>query len=52
MDRRERRQAEAAADFLEARRVAVLLDEVVQVIQNLALAFREGEHGILRGTTG
>ena len=39
--RGERRQVEATADFLQARRVAVLLDEVVQVIQDLALAFGE-----------
>ena len=38
VDRRERRQAEPPADFLEARRVAVLLDEILKVIENLALA--------------
>ena len=41
---RQRRQVEAPADLLQARRVAVLLDEVVQVIQNLALAFGEWDH--------
>ena len=38
VDRRERRQAEAPADLLEARRVAVLLDELLQVVEDLALA--------------
>src|SRR5262245_35818712 len=32
------------ADFLETRRVAVLLDEFVEVIENLALPFGEREH--------
>ena len=36
--RRQRREAEAAADFLEARRVSVLLNEVLQVVENFALA--------------
>jgi hypothetical protein len=34
----ERREAEAAADFLETWRVPVLLNEVLQVVENLALA--------------
>jgi hypothetical protein len=42
--RRKRREAEAAADFFQARRVPVLLDEVVQEVQNLALAFGEWQH--------
>ncbi len=46
--RRERRQAEPAADFLETRRVAVLLNELLQVVENLALAFGEGLHVTLR----
>ncbi len=44
VDRRERGKPEAPADFFEARRIAVLLDEVVQVVENLALAFRERLH--------
>src|SRR5260221_6802287 len=35
----ERRETEAAADFFEAGRVPVLGDELVQVVENLALAF-------------
>ena len=42
--RGQRREAEAPADFLEARRVAVLLDELVQVIEDLALPFGERKH--------
>ena len=42
--RGERRQAEAPADFLEARRVAVLLNELLQVVENLALAFGQWLH--------
>ena len=45
VDGRERRQAEAAAHFLETRRVAVLLDEFLQVVQNLALTLGEWLHG-------
>ena len=45
VDRRERRQVEALADFFEARRVAVLLDELLEIVQNLALTFRERLHG-------
>ena len=44
MHRRQRRQAEALPDFLEARRVAVLLDEIVQEVQNLALTFGKWQH--------
>ena len=40
----QRREAEAAADFLEARGVAVLLNEVLQVVENFALAFGQREH--------
>src|SRR4029450_3613372 len=43
--RRQWRGVEPAADFLEAGSVTVLLDEVVEVVQNLALALREREHG-------
>src|SRR5436190_22310646 len=38
-------------DFLEARRVAVLLDELVQVVENLALPFGEREHATSNGRT-
>jgi len=41
VDSCERREIEAPADFLEARGIAVLLDELVQVIENLSLSFRE-----------
>src|SRR5438093_410089 len=44
VDRGERREAEAAADLLEARRVAVLADELVQVIEDLPLTFCEWQH--------
>ena len=47
--RGERRQAEAPADFFEARRVAVLLDELVQVVENFPLPFRERKHQRLPG---
>src|SRR5204863_4527028 len=43
----QRGQVEAPSDFFEAWRVAMLLDELVQVIQNLALPFRERKHGAL-----
>ena len=47
----QRRQAEAPSDFLEARRVAVLLDELVEVVENFALSLGEGLHGrLLLGT--
>ena len=41
VDRGERGQAEPMADFLQARRIAVLLDEFVEVIEDFALAFGE-----------
>src|SRR5262249_12905162 len=41
----QRGQAEASADLLEARCVAVLTDELVQVVENLTLPFRQWEHG-------
>jgi hypothetical protein len=44
VDRRERRECEAPPDLLEARRIAVLLDELVEVVENLALAFRKRLH--------
>jgi len=37
MDRGKRREAETAADLLEARRVAVLTDEFIQVIEDFTL---------------
>src|SRR5437667_6615689 len=42
--RGERREPKATADLLEARRVAVLLDEFIEVIEDLALPFRERKH--------
>ena len=42
--RGERREAEAAADFLQTRRVPVLLDELIQVVENLALPLGEWKH--------
>ena len=45
---RERRQAEAPPDFLEARRVAVLLNEFLEVVENLALALGQWLHVTLR----
>jgi hypothetical protein len=44
VDGRERREAEAAADLLETRGVAMLSDEFVQVIEDLALPFGQWEH--------
>ena len=44
VDRGERREAEAPADFLETGRVAVLIDEFVQIIEDFALPFRERKH--------
>ena len=52
VDRGQRRQIEAPADFFQARRVAVLLDEFVEVVENLALAFRERLHGSLLRVRG
>jgi hypothetical protein len=40
----QRREAEAPADFLEARRITVLQDELAQLVKNLALPFGEREH--------
>lgn len=45
VDSRERGQPESSTDFFQARGVAVLLDEVVQVVENLALALRQWLHG-------
>ena len=44
VDRGERREAETAADFLEARRIAVLLDEIVEVVENLPLTLGQWQH--------
>ena len=44
VDGGERRQAEAPADFLQARRVAVLLDEIVEVIEDFPLALGQWQH--------
>ena len=44
VDRGERRQAESAADFLQARRVAVLLDEIVEKVENFPLALGQWQH--------
>jgi hypothetical protein len=46
VDRGQRRQVESPADFLQARGVAVVLDEFVQVIEDFTLPFREREHFI------
>src|SRR5688572_24012311 len=43
--RGERRQAEPPANLLEARGVAVLLNEFLQVIEDFALASRQWLHG-------
>ena len=46
----QRGEAEAVADLLQAGRIAVLLDELVEVIQNLALALGERlQRGLLAG---
>src|ERR1035437_5004500 len=42
--RRERRKAESPSDFFQTWRVAVLLDELVQVVEDLALALGEWKH--------
>ena len=39
VDGGERREAETSADFLEARGIPVLLNEILQVVQYFALAF-------------
>ena len=44
VDRCERRQTESTADFLQARRVAVLLDEIVEVIEDFPLALGQWQH--------
>src|SRR3954468_2153832 len=43
----ERRQAEAAPDFFQTRRVPMLSDELGQVVQDLALAFGQWKHRVL-----
>jgi hypothetical protein len=45
--RGERREPETAADFLEARRVAVLLDEIVEVIEDFPLTFGQRQHAAI-----
>ena len=44
VNRRQRRQAEPPADFFEAWGVFVLLDEILKVVQNLALTFGQWLH--------
>ena len=44
--RGQRREAETAADLFQARRIAVLLDEFVQVIEDLALSFGQRKHAM------
>src|SRR5262245_56477062 len=43
----QRGEAEASADFLEAWSVSVLLDELLEVVENFPLAFREWLHWLL-----
>jgi hypothetical protein len=43
---RKRRQVESPPDFFQARRVAVVLDELVQIIEDFTLPFGEREHFI------
>src|SRR5262245_21189023 len=43
---RKRREVESPPDFLQARGVAVVLDELVQVIEDFRLPFGEREHFI------
>jgi hypothetical protein len=45
VDGRQRRKAEALSDFLEAGRVAVALNELVQVVEDFALALGQRHHG-------
>src|SRR6188768_3750340 len=45
VDRCQRRQIESPSNLFETGGVAVLLNEVVEVVQNFALALREREHG-------
>jgi hypothetical protein len=44
VDRGKRRQSEAAADFLQARGVSVLLDEIVELVEDFALALGQRQH--------
>jgi hypothetical protein len=44
VDRRERREVELPADLLEARSIAVLLNELVEEIENFPLTFRKWQH--------
>jgi hypothetical protein len=44
VDRGERREAEALANFFETWSVTVLLDELVQVVQDFALPFGKRKH--------
>ena len=44
MDRCERREIESPPDFLQAWRVAVLLNELVEEIEYFPLAFGEWQH--------
>src|SRR5215470_19592738 len=46
MDSRQRGEIESSPDFFQARRVAVVLDELVQVVEDFTLPFREREHFI------
>src|SRR6185369_10605425 len=49
VDRGQRRQTEAPADFLQAGRVAVLLNEIVQVVEDFPLTLGQWQHArILR----
>jgi hypothetical protein len=41
---RERRKAEPSSDFLETRRVAMLLNEFLEVVQDLSLTLRKWLH--------
>ena len=44
MHRRERRETKTTADFLQTWRVAVLLDELLKIVENLALTFGKWLH--------
>jgi hypothetical protein len=46
MDGRQRREIESSPDFFQARRVPVVLNELIQVIEDFTLPFREREHFI------
>src|SRR5690606_35517755 len=41
VNRRERGEAESPADFFQTRSVPVLLNELVEVVEDFALAFRQ-----------